>query len=116
MGHIHLHVANMKAARTFFIDILGFQNTMEYGPQAAFVSDLGYHHHIGFNIWNGQNIPNNPKNTVGLKSYTLYVPEDRYDELLARLKDAKTVLNKDGDKVFIRDVNNVKVYLTTKFR
>jgi catechol 2,3-dioxygenase len=116
MGHIHLHVANMKAARTFFIDILGFQNTMEYGPQAAFVSDLGYHHHIGFNIWNGQNIPNNPENTVGLKSYTLYAPEDRYDELLARLKDAKTVLNKDGDKVFIRDVNNVKVYLTTKFR
>lgn len=116
MGHIHLHVANMKAARTFFIDILGFQNTMEYGPQAAFVSDLGYHHHIGFNIWNGQNIPNNPDNAIGLESYTLYVPKDKYNALIQRLNSANITLNQDNDKVFIKDVNNVKVYLTTDFR
>jgi len=113
MGHIHLHVASIQNGRKFFIDTLGFQNTMEYGPHAAFVSDLGYHHHVGFNVWNGQNIPNNPDNTVGLKAYTLYVPSDRYDALLTSLKDAKIALEKDKDRVFVKDLNNVKVYLKT---
>lgn len=113
MGHIHLHVASIQNGRKFFVDTLGFQNTMEYGPHAAFTSDLGYHHHVGFNVWNGQNIPNNPDNTVGLKAYTLFVPSDRYDALLTRLQDAKIALEKDKDQVFIKDLNNVKVYLKT---
>ena len=115
MGHIHLHVANMDTARQFFIHTLGFESTMAYGPNAAFVSDLGYHHHIGFNVWNGQNIPNTPENATGLKAYSLYVPLSRYDALLGRLKANNTALNKDDDKVFIYDVNGVKVYLSTTF-
>lgn len=116
MGHIHLHVANMDSARKFFINVLGFESTMEYGPKAAFVSDLGYHHHIGFNVWNGINIPNNPDNTIGLKSYTIFVPENRFDALLERLNKANITLNKDNDTVFIKDVNNIKIYFTTVFR
>ncbi|WP_025725638.1 VOC family protein [Acholeplasma granularum] len=113
MGHIHLHVANMDMARNFFINVLGFQNTMEYGPKAAFVSDNGYHHHIGFNVWNGINIPNNPSNVIGLKSYTLYVPKNAYEALKERLTTFKVVLGDDNGKEFIHDVNGVKVYLNT---
>jgi len=113
MGHIHLHVSNMKVAKDFFIGALGFESTMAYGPHAAFVSHLGYHHHIGFNVWNGQNIPNNPENTVGLKSYTLYVPSNLLETFTSSLKASNIALIESDDSICIHDVNNVKVVIKT---
>ena len=113
MGHIHLHVSNMNVAKDFFIQTLGFESTMAYGPHATFVSHLGYHHHIGFNVWNGQNIPNNPDNTVGLKAYTLYVPNNLLESFKASLKASNVTLNEVDGSLYIYDVNSVKVIIKT---
>lgn len=114
MGHIHLHVSNMADAIKFFVDGLGFASTMAYGPQAHFVSDKNYHHHIGFNVWHGTNIPNNPPNTVGLKSYELYVPNEMYNDLIYRLEKSALTIHKENDTIFIYDVNHVKVFIQTQ--
>lgn len=113
MGHIHLHVSNMDLARDFFINQLGFESTMAYGPHAGFVSNGSYHHHIGFNVWNGMNIPNNPPNMVGLKSYTLFVPKVMYASFIKKLESFKVDIKKDQNASFIYDLNHVKVFIVT---
>ncbi len=114
MGHIHLHVSNIGDAIKFFVETLGFKSTMTYGPHAHFVSDKNYHHHIGFNVWNGTNIPNNPPNTVGLKSYELYVPHAMYADLMERLEKHAVKVHKENDTIFIYDVNHVKLFIQTQ--
>ena len=51
IGHVHLKVADIDRALTFYCGVLGFQSMQRRGPQAAFISAGGYHHHIGLNTW-----------------------------------------------------------------
>ncbi|MGI4735616.1 MAG: VOC family protein [Janthinobacterium lividum] len=54
IGHVHLQVTDLERALTFYRDLLGFEVTLLYGGQAAFLSAGGYHHHIGLNTWHSQ--------------------------------------------------------------
>ena len=51
IGHVHLKVADIDRALTFYCGVLGFQLMQRRGPQAAFISAGGYHHHIVLNTW-----------------------------------------------------------------
>ncbi|HMT14638.1 MAG TPA: VOC family protein, partial [Aestuariivirga sp.] len=51
IGHVHLKVADVERALAFYCGALGFTLTQRYGPDAAFVSAGGYHHHNGLNSW-----------------------------------------------------------------
>ena len=51
IGHVHLKVADLDRALSFYCGVLGFELTQRRGNQAAFVSAGGYHHHIGLNTW-----------------------------------------------------------------
>ena len=57
IGHIHLHVADIPQAEKFYVDVLGFDLMVRYGPTASFISRDGYHHHIGVNTWVGRGAP-----------------------------------------------------------
>jgi catechol 2,3-dioxygenase len=52
IGHVHLQVTDLDKALGFYCGILGFRLMQRFGPQAAFISAGGYHHHIGLNTWN----------------------------------------------------------------
>jgi catechol 2,3-dioxygenase len=67
MGHVHLHVADLAAAKAFYVDLLGFDITTEALPGALFVSAGGYHHHMGLNIWAGQGASPAPAEAAGLR-------------------------------------------------
>ncbi|MGX6443777.1 VOC family protein [Neobacillus sp. K501] len=73
MGHIHLHVNDLKKAEEFYTKGLGFQ-VVSYYPQAAFLSTGGYHHHIAINMWQGAGAQTPPRNSVGLDWYSLVYP------------------------------------------
>src|ERR1700756_4730336 len=47
IGHVHLKVADLERALGFYCGVLGFETTVRFGREAAFVSAGGYHHHIG---------------------------------------------------------------------
>src|SRR4051812_43180547 len=49
IGHVHLKVADLDRALTFYRDVLGFTVTGRVGDQLAFLAAGGYHHHIGLN-------------------------------------------------------------------
>jgi catechol 2,3-dioxygenase len=50
IGHVHLKVADVPRADSFYRQALGFEEQAQL-PSAAFVSAGGYHHHIGLNSW-----------------------------------------------------------------
>ncbi|MCR6642950.1 MAG: VOC family protein [Sporocytophaga sp.] len=74
IGHVHLKVADLKRALEFYRDLLGFEVTMMYGEQAAFISAGGYHHHIGLNTWHSKGLPPAPKRGVGLYHTAILYP------------------------------------------
>ncbi len=46
IGHVHLKVADLERAISFYRNYLGFDLIFDMGS-AAFLSAGGYHHHIG---------------------------------------------------------------------
>jgi catechol 2,3-dioxygenase len=88
MGHLHLHVGDVEQGLAYYRDVLGFELQANLGS-AAFVSAGGYHHHLGFNIWRGQGVGPAPAHTVGLRHWTVVVPD--VDEIRARVTDAEDI-------------------------
>lgn len=74
IGHVHLKVADLNRALEFYSDLLGFEVTMMYGSQAAFISAGGYHHHIGLNTWHSKSLPPASKDGVGLYHTAILYP------------------------------------------
>ena len=74
VGHIHLHVGDLDRALAFYRDVIGFEPMMVM-PSAAFVSAGGYHHHLGLNVWRGRGDEAVPGDTVGLRRWTIVLPD-----------------------------------------
>lgn len=74
IGHIHLKVSDLERSIAFYQDLLGFQLTMRYNDQAAFLSAGGYHHHIGLNTWHSKDLPAAPVRAVGLYHTAILYP------------------------------------------
>lgn len=75
IGHVHLKVADLERALTFYRDLLGFQVTQRYGSQAVFLSDGGYHHHIGLNTWESAGGTPPPPGSTGLYHLAILYPD-----------------------------------------
>lgn len=74
IGHIHLKVSDLSRALGFYRDLLGFEVTLLYGTQAAFLSAGGYHHHIGLNTWHSQGAPPALVRSAGLYHTAILYP------------------------------------------
>lgn len=74
IGHVHLKVADLDKSLAFYRDLLGFEVTMMYGDQAAFISAGGYHHHIGLNTWHSKGAPPAQQYGVGLFHTAIVYP------------------------------------------
>ena len=90
IGHVHLKVADLNRALSFYRDLLGFELITMYGDQAAFISAGGYHHHIGLNTWYSKDAPPAPVRAAGLFHTAIVYPTRRdLAVALQRLLDAK---------------------------
>ena len=74
IGHVHLKVADIDRALTFYRDILGFSITSRMGDQAVFLSAGGYHHHIGLNTWESAGGTPPPLGHTGLFHFAILFP------------------------------------------
>lgn len=98
IGHVHLKVSDLERSLAFYRDLLGFELTMMYGDQAAFVSAGGYHHHIGLNTWHSKGMPPAPVRAAGLyHTAILYPTRKDLATVLKRLMDAKYPLTGASD-------------------
>ena len=89
IGHVHLKVANLQRSLDFYCGILGFEVTMTYGQEAAFISAGGYHHHIGLNTWHSKGAAPAPKQAPGLFHTAIVYPTRK--ELATILKRLQTI-------------------------
>ena len=98
IGHVHLKVANIDRALTFYRDLLGFEVMQYYGDSAVFVSAGGYHHHIGLNTWYSRNGSPPPPRSTGLFHTAILFPAKK-DLAIAvkRLIDGKYPLTGASD-------------------
>jgi catechol 2,3-dioxygenase len=96
IGHVHLSVGDVTTAREFYVTRLGFDETLDYGGQALFVSAGGYHHHMAMNVWNSRGAgPRMP--ALGLGRIDLVLPDaDALGSLGERLRHHGTPVRDDG--------------------
>ena len=74
MGHVHLHVANLSQASSFYHDALGFDKMVWAYPGALFLAAGGYHHHLGLNTWAGSNAPRPTEADARLVEWRIILP------------------------------------------
>jgi catechol 2,3-dioxygenase len=75
VGHVHLSVGDTATAHDFYVDRLGFEQTIEIPGQALFVSAGKYHHHMAMNVWNSRGAGRRAR-TLGLGEIDIVVPTD----------------------------------------
>jgi len=103
MGHVHLKVASVADAVAFYRDVLGFGLMAQLGPQAAFFSAGGYHHHLGSNVWESAGECAPPKGTAALRYATIVLPEAaERDRVVARVEASGSAVEGDSDPL-VRD-------------
>jgi catechol 2,3-dioxygenase len=114
VGHVHLHVGDLERGLRFYRDLLGF-DVMALLPSAAFVAAGGYHHHLGFNTWQGAGAPPVPDGVVGLDHWTLVLPApDDVATLRARVDAAGVpVEDRDEGAFLVRDPWSIPLLVTT---
>src|ERR1700760_3271574 len=91
---------------------------MKYGPEAAFISAGGYHHHIGLNTWHSKGMGPAPVRAAGLYHTAILFPERKdLAAILQRLIDFKypiTGMSDHGvsEAIYLNDPdqNGVELY------
>jgi catechol 2,3-dioxygenase len=116
VGHVHLHVRNVDEAVDFYHGIIGFDIMgVEKKFQMGFVSAGGYHHHLGLNTWQGEDAPPPPADAVGLRYFTIDLPNQKaYDEVVARVDAADIPSNQTENGLLIHDPSQNGVILTVR--
>lgn len=103
VGHVHLSVGSVPAAEEFYVKMLGFEKTMNWGGQALFVSAGGYHHHMAMNTWRSKGAG---KRQLALGLGNVEIKLENKDQLEAtrdRLKFYELETKSEGNEVKVED-------------
>jgi catechol 2,3-dioxygenase len=117
IGHVHLKVADIDRAMTFYVDVLGLNVKQRIGKSAVFLAAGHYHHHIGLNTWHSKNAPSAPERAAGLYHLALLYPTRRdLAEILQQLITAQWQIDGAADHgvsqaIYLRDPDNNGVEL-----
>lgn len=103
VGHVHLQVGDVAAARRFYTEVVGFEVTMSEYTGALFASAGGYHHHVAMNVWNSRGAGPRAA-SLGLGRVAVAVPgRSDLDALVARVKQHSLVYADSGHSVTVDD-------------
>ncbi len=105
IGHYHVYVSNLDQSRHFYHHQLGFDDMgLARSFKMGMVSAGGYHHHIGYNTWQGEGAPPAPPDALGLKALGFVLPTpDAWQRFLARLQEIGIAYNETDEGVLIHD-------------
>ncbi|MBU3645813.1 MAG: VOC family protein [Candidatus Nanopelagicaceae bacterium] len=96
VGHVHLSVGSVEAAEEFYVKMLGFEKTLNWGNAALFVSAGGYHHHMAMNTWRSKGAGKRQL-ALGLGNVEIVLPsQDQVMETQDRLNFHKIESNVDA--------------------
>lgn len=107
IGHVHMHVNDIEAARDFYVNQLGLGDMRWF--QSFRMSDFSLNtsfvpHAIAINTWNGTTAGPKPEGTAGLREWELYVNDMSAIEALSeRLSAAGTVHTVENNELHVMD-------------
>lgn len=107
IGHVHLEVTDLRVARRFYADSVGF-GVRETREGAVFVAAGGYHHHVGLNTWNGRSTPAGGR---GIEWFELEVPDEGFEAARQRLSAAGVDLGETAEGVALSDPDGIGLRL-----
>jgi catechol 2,3-dioxygenase len=118
IGHVHLKVADLERAISFYHGVLGFDVVQRLGDAAAFLSAGEYHHHIGLNTWESLGgSPPGPSSTGLYHTAILYPTRAALADAFRRVVSAGIELDGAADhgvseSLYLRDPddNGVELY------
>lgn len=109
VGHVHLEVSSLPAAREFYVDTLGLRVRQEFRG-ALFVAAGTYHHHVGLNRWNERSAPASGR---GLAWFELCVPDrETLANARERLHEAGVDISETDDGIAVSDSDGIGVRLS----
>jgi catechol 2,3-dioxygenase len=116
IGHVHLHVANLRDAEAFYCDVLGLEVMQRSYRGALFVAAGGYHHHVGLNIWAGEGAPPPPPDAAGILSFSLVIPDKpAWQTAVDRAEAAGVKIeSRSEEDALMRDLSGNGVRLATR--
>ena len=89
MGHVHLKVAELEHTRAFYVGLLGLDVVVDMAPHGAlFVSQGGYHHHLGLNTWQSRGGAQAKSSEARLLGARLWLSQADLKVVRARLEAA----------------------------
>jgi catechol 2,3-dioxygenase len=109
MGHVHLRVAEIESVVEFYRDVLGFALMAQLGPEAAFLSAGGYHHHVGANVWESRGAGQAPPGSATLAHWTVALPSEQERERV--LTRAAAAGHDVGESATLADPSGNRVVL-----
>jgi len=84
IGHIHLKVGDVGAAKDFYQGKIGF-DPVRARDSAAFLSSGRYHHHVGLNTWESSGAGLRNPGAAGLEWFSIEVADGRIKAIEERL-------------------------------
>jgi catechol 2,3-dioxygenase len=115
IGHMHLYVSSLESSMHFYHKILGFAE----GPVITSfrMGEVGLDsqqpHVIAFNTWKGEGIPPAPAIALGLRYFTIVLPDtDELQRAVAHIQAAGLSTEQRPDGIWVRDPSQISLVLT----
>ena len=113
IGHVHLQVASIPDADSFWTGAVGFDPVVRGYPGALFVSAGGYHHHVGLNTWASEGAPAPPPGARGLRDFEILLPDEgALEETLTGLEAAGVGVGEADAGAVVTDPSGNRAVLT----
>ena len=109
VGHVHLEVSSLSAAREFYVDTLGMRMRQQYGNSVLFLDHGDYHHRLGVNVWNGRT---SPAMGCGLQRFEFVLPkQDALDIVQQQLNERGVLFTTTDRGLEVTDPDDISIKL-----
>ncbi len=117
IGHVHLYASGLQSSLDFYAGVLGFQPGLVV--ESFRMGDVGLderqNHVIAFNTWKGTNLPPAPADALGMRWFTVVLPNAaELARVVERVEAAGLPVEQTPAGLRVRDPSQISLILTDR--